>query len=210
MDKKILFFGATGNTGIEICKALESNNLEYIAFIRKGSEPKIYNSNTVLIYGDVLEKSDVDKAINENDFTDIIIALGSRNFRGREIRFCGTKNIIDSLNSNNKEAKIHVISANGIANTWKNLKWHEKLICKLIMSKAMKDHELQEEVVCSNKGGYHIIRPVGLTNESGSDKIIAEEEKVLPKSKISRANVAKYLVDSLISNVKGKHSICDA
>ena len=85
-----------------------------------------------------------------------------------------------------------------------------KFICKDFISKAMKDHELQEEIVVSNTGGYHIIRPVGLTNEIGSGKIIAEEENALLNSKVSRANVAKYLVDSMSENVSGKHSICDS
>jgi nucleoside-diphosphate-sugar epimerase len=210
MDKKIILFGATGSTGLEICKELESRNLNYSSFVRKGSESKLKISSSDIIPGDVLELADVDKAINEPDFTDIIIALGSRNFRGGEIRFNGTKNIIDTLNSKGKQAKIHVISANGIGNSWKNLKWHEKLMCKLFISKAMKDHELQEEIVSSNTGGYHIIRPVGLTNETGSEGIIVEEENALPNSKVSRANVAKYLVDSMCDNTFGRHSICDA
>jgi len=210
MNRKIIIFGATGNTGLEICKELESKNINYSTFVRKGSESKLKTSNAELIAGDVLEKADVDKAINENDFTDVIVALGSRNFRGGEIRFNGTKNIIDSLNSNMKQAKLHVISANGVGNSWKNLKWHEKLMCKLLISKAMKDHELQEELVSSNTGGYHIIRPVGLTNEPGSGKINTEEENALSNSKVSRANVAKYLVDSMNDDTSGKHSICDA
>jgi hypothetical protein len=102
-----------------------------------------------------------------------------------------------------------VISANGVGNSWKNLKWFEKLICKLLISKAMKDHESQEEIVSSNKGGYHIIRPVGLTNETGSKNIIVEGKNALPNSKVSRTNVAKYLVDSLLDGKSGKFSICD-
>jgi len=210
MNRKIILFGATGNTGLEICKELESKNINYFAFVRKGSESKLKIYSSDIITGDVLEIDAVYKAINENDFTDVIIALGSRNFRGGEIRFNGTKNIIDSLNSNKKQAKIHVISANGIGNTWKNLKWHEKLMCKLLISKAMNDHELQEEIVSSNTGGYHIVRPVGLTNELGSGKINVEEENALPNSKVSRANVAKYLVDSMCDNTSGRHSLCDA
>ena len=209
MDRRTLLFGATGNTGVEICKELESRDIDYSTFVRKGSESKLKSSKPNIITGDVLDLADVDKAINENDFTDIIVALGSRNFRGGDIRYNGTKNIVDSLNSNKKQAKLHVISANGVGNSWKNLKWHEKLMCKLLISKAMKDHELQEEIVSSNAGGYHIIRPVGLTNESSSGKIIAEEENALPNSKVSRANVAKYLIDSMSDNTTGRHSICD-
>ena len=210
MDRKIILFGATGSTGLEVCKALESRNINYSPFIRKGSESKFNSSRAEIIEGDALVSSDVEKAINDNDFTDIIIALGSRDFRGGEIRYNGSKNIIDALNSSGKEAKIHVISANGIGNSWKNLKWNEKLMCKLLISKAMKDHELQEEIVSSNRGGHHIIRPVGLTNEKGSANIIVEEEKKMPKSKVSRANLAMYLVESMTDNISGKHSICDA
>jgi len=210
MNREILVFGATGNTGLEICKALKSNNINHTAFVRKGSESKLNTAHTNVINGDVLDSSDVDKAINDNEFTDIIITLGSRNFRGGEIRFMGTKNIVESLKSSGKQAKIHVISANGIGNSWQNLTWNEKLMCKFFISKAMKDHELQEEIVSSNLGGYHIIRPVGLTNEAGSGEIIAEEIKALTNSKISRANVAMYLVDSMEENISGNHSICDA
>jgi hypothetical protein len=209
MNKKILVFGATGNTGIEICRDLDSKRINYSAFIRRGSETKIKVLQPNILFGDVLNTIDVDRVLKENDFTDVIIALGSRDFRGGEIRSNGTKHIVNSLNSNQKIAKLHVISANGVGNSWKNLKWFEKLICKLLISKAMKDHESQEEIVSSNKGGYHIIRPVGLTNETGSKNIIVEEKNALPNSKVSRTNVAKYLVDSLLDGKSGKFSICD-
>ena len=209
MNKKILVFGATGNSGIEICRDLDSKRINYSAFVRRGSETKIKVLQPNILFGDVLNTIDVDRVLKENDFTDVIIALGSRDFRGGEIRSNGTKHIVNSLNSNQKIAKLHVISANGIGNSWKNLKWFEKLICKLLISKAMKDHESQEEIVSSNKGGYHIIRPVGLTNETGSKNIIVEEKNALPNSKVSRTNVAKYLVDSLLDGKSGKFSICD-
>ena len=209
MNKKILVFGATGNSGIEICRDLDSKRINYSAFIRRGSETKIKVLQPNILFGDVLNTIDVDRVLKENDFTDVIIALGSRDFRGGEIRSNGTKHIVNSLNSNQKIAKLHVISANGVGNSWKNLKWFEKLICKLLISKAMKDHESQEEIVSSNKGGYHIIRPVGLTNETGSKNIIVEEKNALPNSKVSRTNVAKYLVDSLLDGKSGKFSICD-
>ncbi|MDA8910916.1 NAD(P)H-binding protein [Crocinitomicaceae bacterium] len=209
MNKKILVFGATGNTGIEICRDLDSKRINYSAFVRRGSETKIKVLQPNILFGDVLNTIDVDRVLKENDFTDVIIALGSRDFRGGEIRSNGTKHIVNSLNSNQKIAKLHVISANGVGNSWKNLKWFEKLICKLLISKAMKDHESQEEIVSSNKGGYHIIRPVGLTNETGSKNIIVEGKNALPNSKVSRTNVAKYLVDSLLDGKSGKFSICD-
>lgn len=210
MDRKIIIFGATGNTGLEICKALEAKEIKHSAFVRNGSEQKLQTNSTSIISGDVLQPLDVKNVLTEKDITDVIISLGSRDFRGGGIRYNGTKNIVDALKSNGIEAKIHVISANGVGDSWSNLKWHEKLMCKLVISKAMKDHELQEEAVSSNVGGHHIIRPVGLKNEPGTGKIYAAAEGALPNNSIARADVAKYLVDSMIENVSGEHSICKA
>ncbi|MDC0272489.1 hypothetical protein OAK67_02320 [Crocinitomicaceae bacterium] len=38
---------------------------------------------------------------------------------------------------------------------------------------------------------------------------LAEAKNALPNSKVSRTNVAKYLVDSLLDSKSGKFSICD-
>lgn len=38
MDRKIIVVGATGNTGIEICKQLNELKIKHSAFVRKGSE----------------------------------------------------------------------------------------------------------------------------------------------------------------------------
>jgi hypothetical protein len=210
MKRKIMLFGASGSTGVQICKELESRSMNYFAFVRKDSVSRLKLFSPSITTGDVLVIADVEKVINENDFTDIIVTIGSRDFRGGEIRSNGTKNIVSALNSNGKQARLHVVSANGVGDSWNNLKWYEKLICKLFISKAIKDHELQEECVAANPGGFHIIRPVGLTNELGSGKIIIKKSGALPNSKVSRANVAKYLVDSLSGNTMGRHSICDA
>lgn len=210
MNRKIIVFGATGNTGKEICKELQANKLNFSVFVRKGSESKLNSSKNSIIFGNVLDLVDLERAKESNNYTDIIIALGSRDFRTGDIRSKGTENIIKTLISDRKHTRVHVISANGVGKSWKNLSWIEKLICKFLIPKAMKDHELQEKIIQNYIDHYHIIRPVGLTNENGIGKVISEKEKALPFKKVSRANVAKYLVESLIKNVTGEHSICDA
>ena len=100
MNKKIIVFGATGNTGIEICKELNSQGIGHTAFVRKGSESKVSSNLTGIISGDVLQKKDVENGILNHGFTDIIIALGSRDLKGGNVRSTGTKLIIDTLKSN--------------------------------------------------------------------------------------------------------------
>jgi hypothetical protein len=56
---------------------------------------------------------------------------------------------------------------------------------------------------------YHIIRPVGLADGDGSAQIHNITKGFLPSNKISRADVAKYLVDNLKVDKQGFSSICN-
>ncbi len=126
------------------------------------------------------------------------------------IRSKGTKNVIDVLTEINKHAKIHVLSAHGVRDSYDAMKWYEKILAKLFLGKTMKDHDLQESVTITNPGGYHIIRAVALKNDIGTGKIHSQQTGFLPHGDISRADVAKFIVDSLLSDKTGAISICKA
>lgn len=208
MNRKIIVFGATGNTGKKICEELDALDIKHAAFVRQGSEGKVETKLTEVIQGNVLEKGDVEKAISDKQFTDVIIALGSRDLNGRSVRSIGTHNIVEVLKENSLTSKLHVVSAHGVRESWKNLAWYEKLIVKLFLNNTMKDHELQENAVLKNPGGHHIIRPVALKKGPHSGNIFHQPEGRLPNGDITRSDVAKFLVDSMHSNKKGVISIC--
>lgn len=208
MDRIIIVFGATGNTGIKICEELNSLNIKHSAIVRKGSETKVNTALTDLIQGDVLNKDDIEKVLTAQSFTDVIIALGSRDLKGGYIRSNGTKNIVEVLKEHKLVSKVHVISAHGVRESWNGLKWYEKLISKLLLGKTMKDHELQENIVITNPGGYNIIRPVALKDGPSTGNIHSQKDGPLPVGYISREDVAKYLVASLLSDNNGAISIC--
>lgn len=208
MARKIIVFGATGNTGIKICEELTILEMEHSAFVRNGSEEKLTTELTNIIGGDVLKKIDVENAIKGEAFTDIIIALGSRDLKAGNIRSIGTNNIVEVLIESSQKTKLHVISAHGVRESWSSLKWYEKWISKLFLSKTMNDHELQENIVVSNPGGYHIIRPVALKNAPATGNVHSLHQGPLPNGDISRADVATFLVRSMLSEKVGCSSIC--
>ena len=142
MVSEIIVFGATGNTGVQICEKLNALNMRHSAFVRKGSESKINTELTLVVEGDVLKKTEVEKALKGQAYTDIILALGSRDLKATNIRSTGTKNIVDVLKENSLKAKVHIISAHGVGDSWSRLKWYEKWISKLFLGNTMKDHEL--------------------------------------------------------------------
>jgi len=208
MIRNIIVFGATGNTGVKICEELSSLNIKYSAFVREGSEGKLKTELSEIISGDVLNKKDVKSAIIRQSFTDVIIALGSRDLKVENIRSGGTRNIVESLNESELSSKLHVISAHGVGDSWNDLKWYEKLLTNLFLKKTIKDHELQEGITIANPGGYHIIRPTALKNGPSTGKVHSQGEGALPKGEITRADVAKFLVSSMLSDKQGASSIC--
>ncbi|MFN0204212.1 MAG: NAD(P)-binding oxidoreductase [Bacteroidia bacterium] len=206
--RTVIVFGATGNTGQQICQKLEENDIQHFAFVREGSDEKIKTPNTKFIFGSVLNKDDIEAAFSAYHFTDVVISLGSRDLKNSYIRSKGTKNVLEVLNKLSATCQIHVISALGVGESWSQLNWFSKLICKVLINGTMKDHELQEEAIVNSGLKFHIIRPVALNDGLATGKIIIQNARFLPNNTISRADVAQYLVESLLSNKSGFSSIC--
>lgn len=208
MNRKVIVFGASGNTGSKICEQLQASKIENVGFVREGSKAKVKSDDSNVFYGDVLNIEDIEKAFKTNEFTDVVIALGSKDLINSSVRSLGTKNIVTVLNKLSLKCKLHVISALGVGDSWKQLTWFWQLISKLLLGSTMKDHRLQEEIVTNSSQAFHIIRPTGLTDGIATGKILNKTEGFLPGNDISRADVAKYLVDSMIAGKNGFSCIC--
>jgi nucleoside-diphosphate-sugar epimerase len=208
MNKTFIEFGATGVTGQKICEQLSERKIQHCAFVRKGSDEKITSKNTQVMYGNVLNEQDIENLLKTHECTDVVIALGSRDLKKSNIRSEGTKNIVDALNKRTIKSRIHVVSALGVRDSWNQLNWFGKLLCKVLLKNTMNDHEIQEKVVIESNNPYHIVRPVGLTDGMATGNIINQTEGFLPNNDISRADVAKYVVDSLLAEKTGFSSIC--
>jgi nucleoside-diphosphate-sugar epimerase len=208
MNRNIIVFGATGKTGQLICKELELNNLTYSVFVREQSTNKIENSAVQIKTGNVLNAEDVKLAFDTESFSDVIIALGSKDLKGSGIRSIGTKNILDALNSTQSKSHIHAISALGVGESWTQLNWFGKLISNLLIKPTMTDHNEQEKHLMGNSLPYHILRPVGLKDGVSKGEVHVQNEGFLPSNSIQRADVAKFLVKSLLENKTGVSGIC--
>lgn len=193
--KNILVLGASG---IQICKVLEQKQLKHRALVRPGSGAKISTPSTEIITGDALIASDVKKALNQSSYTDIINALGSKDLKSYDVRSKGTENVLKALEQNSSACALHVISAHGTGESWKELNGFEKFITKIFLKKTMQDHNAQEAVLKQYKGPIHLIRPVALKNNAPTGRVASSRDGQLPHSDISRADLAKYIVDSLL------------
>ena len=208
MDRKVIVFGATGKTGIHICNELELQSIPYSVFVREQSSNKISNSSIEVKRGDVLNSQEVENSFQNENYTDVIIALGSKDLKSVKIRSIGTKNIVNAMMKNQSGATIHMISALGVGNSWSQLKWHAKLISNLLIKSTMNDHAAQEKVVTGSSYSYHIIRPVGLKDGASLGEVHVQNDGFLPSNYIQRTDVAKFLVSSLLEGKTGTDGIC--
>ncbi len=208
MNRNIIVFGATGKTGQLICKELERNELTYSVFVREQSISKMSSSSGKTVSGNVLNADDVKLAFDGESFSDVIIALGSKDLKGAGIRSVGTKNILDALNNAKIKPHIHAISALGVGESWSQLNWFGKLISNLLIKSTMNDHNKQEGYLKKSALPCHIIRPVGLKDGDSKGEVLVQNEGPLPSNAIQRVDVARFLVKSLLENKTGVSGIC--
>lgn len=208
MKRNVLIFGATGKTGHQICKELQLRKIRFSVFVREESSKKLESDGMRLIIGNVLNIKDVQAAFKNESYTDVVIALGSKDLKKSVVRSKGTEHIIKAMEENQIKSNIHLISAMGVGNSWNQLKWHSKLISNLLLKSVMIDHQLQEEFVTQSSYQYHIIRPVGLKDGESKGGVHVQLEGYLPSNTILRADLAKYLMDSLEENQTGISAVC--
>lgn len=208
MNRNVIVFGATGKTGIQICRELESNGISYSVFVREQSLNKMENSSGKIKVGDVLNAGEVSDAFQNESYSDVVIALGNKELKVSKIRSVGTKHIMEALKKNQSDAHVHVVSALGIGDSWNQLKWYARLISNLLIKNAMNDHREQEKFVLNSTVTHHIVRPVGLRDGEAKGEVHVQNEGFLPSESIQRADVAKYLVKSLLENKTGVSGIC--
>jgi putative NADH-flavin reductase len=209
MKRNVLVFGATGKTGSLICKELDSKNIPYSVFVRKESVCKVKYDSSKIIQGDVMNTQDVENSFKGAVFTDVIISLGSKKLRNTDIRSKGSNHIVEAMKNNESEANIHIISALGVGDSRTQVKWYVKLFYFLLLKSVMNDHENQELLIQNSTFLYHFLRPVGLKDGPSKGKVHVQNEGFLPGNYIQRADVAKYLVESMSENKTGISAICN-
>ncbi|MGL1890925.1 MAG: SDR family oxidoreductase [Spirochaetaceae bacterium] len=195
---KIIVFGATGKTGMDVVtQALEQNHL-VTAFIRNPDRMSIKHDNLTLITGDALNLENVSQGVIGQDA--VICTLGSgKNLKQTKIRSKGTANIIDAMKQH-KLKRLIVMTAMGVGESWNDLSLINKFFFAVLMKSIRQDHELQETYVKESKLDWTIIRPSGLTDSVPTGMYKVGERIKAKTSQISRADVAGLILNEINKN----------
>jgi putative NADH-flavin reductase len=207
MENRMVIFGATGATGQELIKQSLQKNHSVTAFVRNPEKLNISDKNLKIVQGDILNYSNVLDAIGSKDV--VLCALGASPNDKSKLRTKGTANIIKAMKEKGAK-RLLCVSALGVGDSKSILPWYyTKLIIPLALKNVYKDHETQEVEIAKSSLGWTIIRPSVLTNDqqTGSYQHGFHTAGKL-KMKISRADVAHFMIDQINSNQYLQKKVC--
>ncbi len=200
---KILIFGATGKTGMEAVKQALEKGHDVVAFVRDPQKMTITHEKLSLVKGDVTDVNVVESAVEGVD--GVIVALGaSADMQADIVLAQGTANIIDAM-------KQHGIKRLVIQSSYpmsgyedgieflKQVGMGEEQIN--MMKPVLDDKRKQIEAVLQSGLEFVVVKPMMLTDEAKTGKYRVDENlAVKPGDKISRADVADFMLKSLINS----------
>lgn len=186
--KNVLVAGANGSTGRIIVDLLKkSDNYQPIAMVRKQEQKvRFEKENVSTVMADLEE--DLSHAVKNVDR--VIFAAGSKGKNLIGVDQEGAKKLTDAA-KNAGAGKFIMLSSMGADNPSVSDELKEYLQAKQNADNHLKASGLD----------YTIIRPGSLTDEASTGKIQLKK-KLDNQGKISRADVAKTLVEVLDDNIK--------
>jgi uncharacterized protein YbjT (DUF2867 family) len=186
--KNVLVAGANGTTGRIIIDLLKRSKVyQPIAMVRKQEQKDHFEKENVSTVLADLEE-DVSHTVKNADR--VIFAAGSKGKNVIGVDQDGAKKLTDAAKEAGLE-KFVMLSAMGADNPSISTELEDYL-----KAKQNADHHLR-----SSGLNYSIVRPGRLTDDDGTGKIQLNE-KLKIQGSISRADVAKTLVEALEEDVK--------
>ena len=196
--KKIIVFGASGNTGkLVVAQGLKAGY--YVTVIVRNPDAfKLSNNNLEIIKGDVLRPITFEQYVKEKDA--VISCLGSTGKGPTTVYSQGVSNITAAMTKAGIK-RIICISAGAVL-VPPNSSFVVKFVVKNILQRIFKyiyaDMLLMEKALSESDLDWTIIRAPRLTNNKHTGKYrTAINEHLSKLSSISRADLADYIVTHL-------------
>ncbi|MFT5460998.1 MAG: putative NADH-flavin reductase, partial [Myxococcota bacterium] len=194
---RILLFGATGASGQQILTQALASGFAVTAFVRNPAKVQTANANLTVVRGDVRDADAVRAAVAGHDA--VLCALGAPARDRSGLRATGTVNIVRAMRAHGVR-RLVVQSSHGIGDSAVGLPWWMRwLLVPLYLANAFADHEAQEAAVRSSELDWTLVRPPHLTDGPLSGEVGHgyPMELPLPSTKISRADVAQFMLEQL-------------
>lgn len=192
---KIVVFGATGGTGKQLVQQALAQKHEVTAFVRNPAKLDIKHKNLRVFQGNILDKSDLLKAMMGKDA--VLSTLGARSIlKKTSVISEGAKNIIAAMKKH-KVKRLIFESAFGVGESRSKAGLLGK-VDNIVLKNIFADKVKQEEYIRKSGLDWVIVRPAILTNgpKKGTYRT-GEDIKIRFFATISRADVSDFMLKQL-------------
>lgn len=189
---KAIVFGATGKTGIHVCREALERGHEVTAFTRSAGKIEGHGLRLQVAEGNVNDAESVAAAVAGQDAA--IVALGSNGLRDRTTLSVGTRNVIEGM-TRHGVGRLVALSAAGVGESWGQAPLLAKIMFRTLLRNIYADHEAQESAVMGSSLDWTIVRAAILKDGPATGECRASNEGKV--GRINRADVARFLVEQL-------------
>jgi len=196
---RLIIFGATGTIGRQLVQQALQLGHSVTAFARHTDKlGDLHHPRLQLQNGDVRDYPAVENALRGHDA--VLCALGAG--RQGQVRAEGTRHIIRAMESTGLRRLICQTTL-GAGDSQGNLNFFwKRIMFGWFLKAAFLDHELQEKYIVASSLDWTIVRPAAFTDGPATGQYrqgFAADVADL-KLKISRADVADFMLKQLISD----------
>ncbi len=191
---KIAIIGAGAGIGLLAAnKALKRGHT--VTALSRNTDNIPDHPNLIKINGSATSASDLRSAITDADT--VMITVGTKNKKATTLFSDIAKTLIEVSKDLNFTSPVLVITGFGAGKSKAFLDFFMRMVIRLFLKDQYEDKTKMEELIIRSSLKWEIVRPGILTNDENSStfRILKDLSKGMKVGKISRANVAEYLVD---------------
>jgi uncharacterized protein YbjT (DUF2867 family) len=191
--------GAAGATGIPLVEQALAGGHQVTALVRSQQALGIADPNLDVVEGDATDREAVSRATRGADA--VISVLGARG----PVIADATRAVVDVSKHGGPE-RIVMLSSFAVARD--RLTPFSKLVTRMAMGSQISDKAAGEEVLRASGLDWTIVYPTKLTNgPDGEPRVVPETRKVGMLQKISRADVASFLLEAARNDLYSRRGV---
>ena len=191
--------GAAGATGVPLVEQALAAGHQVTALARSAENLTLTNPNLHVVQGDATDRAVVSQAMKGADA--VISVLGARGPMIAE----ATRAVVAPAEQAGPD-RIVMLSSFAVARD--RLKPVSKLVTRMAMGSQIKDKTAGEEVLRASGLDWTIVYATVLTNGPKTEpRVVPETEKVGTSQRISRADVASFLLQAATDGLYSRRDV---
>lgn len=199
---RLTVFGATGGTGRQVVDAALATGHEVTVLVRDVQRAGAMDSRVRVEPGDARDPQAVARAVA--DAEGVISAIGSRAMgRSTLITDCMTT-IVAALPAG---TRLMAVSTVGAGDSGAQMPRAIRMTLGVLLRNAIADHNGQERVIMASDLDWTIARCVVLTDGPATGEVHVVTEGRVGGSRVTRADVAQWLVSQLASDTYARRAV---